>query len=618
MPATIATNGHFSTRAFSGDLKTLLAFNCTDAAAVKDLAGFTIECHPPSGASYYLRNQLQFQDPSKHAQLAGEPANSTANAPIHKFRWMHYPAGVHGGTTPATGKTRYTVTPRFFGGKASMLPLDPKAAMQVEIDVAPFRKGRLRLGFTRGFVQSQAFVHHFGLQTLIRPKGNDLLFDTSTAAGTNPAGKSFTFLDEYTWSGSTAREAIFGILEEVTRNRSLKLSIFAYDLNEPDICAALLTLAARGQVRIILDNATLHHSASTPKPEDLFEQQFNAKAKGGSALLRGKFGRFSHDKILIVSDGTGAAQKVLTGSTNFSVTGLYVNSNHVVVFDDPAVAAEYQKVFEEAWSDKVSATKFTGSPLSAAPYAVSGAGLPKAEITFSPHAQPVADGILKGITDRIAAERSNGNVIGNVFFAVMDISGDTNPVYHALNAIHGNAEILSYGISDSPAGISLYKPGSDTGILVTGKPGKTQLPAPFDQLPPIPGHQIHHKFVICGFNGPDPVVYCGSSNLAAGGEHANGDNLLAIHDADVVTAFTLEALALVDHFQFLDKYAQAKNSGSGTATAKIPTGKATVKPQANKAGAAVEAGWFLQTNDAWTRGYFDPKDLHSRDRQLFA
>ena len=44
------------------------------------------------------------------------------------------------------------------------------------------------------------------------------------------------------------------------------------------------------------------------------------------------------------------------------------------------------------------------------------------------------------------------------------------------------------------------------------------------------GHQIHHKFVVCGFNGDDPVVYCGSSNLALGGEQHNGDNLLEIHD----------------------------------------------------------------------------------------
>jgi hypothetical protein len=52
------------------------------------------------------------------------------------------------------------------------------------------------------------------------------------------------------------------------------------------------------------------------------------------------------------------------------------------------------------------------------------------------------------------------------------------------------------------------------------------------------------------------AVYCGSSNLALGGEQANGDNLLEIHDADVATAFTIEALLLVDHYNFLDSVAK--------------------------------------------------------------
>jgi hypothetical protein len=74
---------------------------------------------------------------------------------------------------------------------------------------------------------------------------------------------------------------------------------------------------------------------------------------------------------------------------------------------------------------------------------------------------------------------------------------------------------------------------------VTGKPSSVSLPPPFDQVPSPPGHEIHDKFVVCGMVGPDPVVYCGSSNLASGGEAANGDNLLEIHDADVATVFAI-------------------------------------------------------------------------------
>src|SRR5262249_34728521 len=164
----------------------------------------------------------------------------------------------------------------------------------------------------------------------------------------------------------------------------------------------------------------------------------------------------------------------------------------------------------------------------------------------------------------------------------------------------------SFGISDSPSGIELYKPGRKTGVLVTGKPGKSTLPPPFDQVPGVGlGHQVHHKFIVCGFSGDDPVVYCGSSNLPPGGEVSNGDNLIAIHDGDVATAFAIEALGLVDHFDFLDRVA-AKSK------------EETPKPKfASKLQEAVSAGWFLSTTDKWVEPYFDPNDLHCVDRRLF-
>jgi hypothetical protein len=191
----------------------------------------------------------------------------------------------------------------------------------------------------------------------------------------------------------------------------------------------------------------------------------------------------------------------------------------------------------------------------------------------------------------------------------MELGGPgDNPVYTALNAVHSDPNTFSLGISDAPQHVSLYPVGQKTGVLVTGKPGTTLLPPPFNQVPGIAGHEIHHKFVVCGFNGDNPVVYCGSSNLALGGEQANGDNLLAIRDADVATAFTIEALELVDHYNFLDNMAKK--------TATTPAAPAEAL-SANKQQASAAAGWFLGTTDQWTQKYFDPNDLHSVDRQLF-
>jgi hypothetical protein len=562
---TGSKNG-FSVKAYKGDNKTLLAFNFADAASAKNLAGFTIQCQPPGQPAYYLLNELQFQDPSKHSQVSTQKPNSSVNAPLQKYRWVHVTGSMQQGTTPVVGNYTYTVTPRYFDTNQSMQPLDSSLSASVSIAVGPFTKGSLALGFTRGYMQSEAFAHHFGAQTKIIPAGKQLEFDTSAQAGTNN-GQPVTYAQIYQWMGSTARQQIFAVLNSVVNDSTLQLDVFAYDLNEPDVVKIFLQLAAQGRIRIILDNAKLHLSTKTAaSPEDEFTTLFKQQAKGQAAILRGSFGRYSHDKIFIVSRN-GTPTQVLTGSTNFSVTGLYVNANHVLVFTDSNVAAQYSKVFEQSWSvltqfpktpSARAAAAFASTSVATQPYVYQSASVPKMSITFSPHTKADVNTILDGISNRAKQEDSAAH--GNVLFAVMQLTGSQTPVYNTLKAIYQDASVYSYGISDSPGGTHLYAPGSKEGVLVTGKPGKTTLPPPFDQVPSPPGHEIHDKFVVCGLNGTDPTVYCGSSNLATGGEASNGDNLLQIHDADVATAFAIEALLLVDHYNFLDRYANPKSS----------------------------------------------------------
>jgi hypothetical protein len=172
------TKGTLSVKAYQGDQKTLLAFNFSDKKSIVNLAGFTVQCAPKGQQPYYLQNNLRFETPGDHAQDPKEPANSSINAPIHKFRWLHVPGSVHQGTRPVRGPYAYTVTPRYFDDKSSLQPNDTDLSAEVTIDVQPFQKKGLELGFTRGFTQSQAFVHRFGLKAIIRPGGKDLIFDT--------------------------------------------------------------------------------------------------------------------------------------------------------------------------------------------------------------------------------------------------------------------------------------------------------------------------------------------------------------------------------------------------------------------------------------------------------
>jgi PLD-like domain len=602
--------------AHRGDAKTLLAFDLLTEVARENFAGFTVHAAVPAAqpVAYFLLNTLGFERPADHAQVPEERATSTVNAPYQKFRWVHVPGSAHQGLEPVYGPYQYEVTPRYFDGGGSMLPLDAGKTVAVKIAVGPFETPRIKLGFTRGFKQSQAFVSHFGLKARIRPNDAELQFDTSQVSGGNALGQQYTYQQQYEWLGFTARKRIFDILDAVRQDGTLRLDVFAYDLNEPDLIAELLALAEVKRVRVILDNSSLHHNATQPKPEDQFEVLFNKAAGSAKYLRRGKFSRYSHDKVFIVYKASdtlewGDPVKALAGSTNFSVTGLYVNSNHVLVFEDDKIAGLYARAFQLAWDTDVTTKPFAASSLSRPAGFSFGDGTPqKVTFRFSPHTAADAATVLGGIVQRIADEKSAPDDSGSVLFAVMELGGtgsNPNPVYQALNELHESGEIFSYGISDDPPGIALYGIGQAKGVLVTGKPVGTKLPLPFSQVPNLggAGHQVHDKFIVCGFNGPDPTAFCGSSNLALGGETENGDNLIEIHDPDIAAVFAIEALTLVDHFNFLGHTA---TKGTGA------------PPPADQQQAARDAGMFLHADGDWVHKYFDRTDMHCKDRELFA
>jgi hypothetical protein len=80
---------------------------------------------------------------------------------------------------------------------------------------------------------------------------------------------------------------------------------------------------------------------------------------------------------------------------------------------------------------------------------------------------------------------------------------------------------------------------------------KDHVPPPFSaEWSGGAGRVIHHKFVVTDFNGDSPQVFAGSSNLAAGGEKDNGDNLVCFTDPGIAAEYAIEAIQLVDHYRF--------------------------------------------------------------------
>jgi PLD-like domain len=563
-----AQNG-LTLKAFRGDGGVLLAFDL-DQHLTPNLAGFAIQCTPPNGPAAYLLNRLSFDTQITATTTPQERPMAPSNlAPFQKFRWMHFPTDV------VPGAYAYTITAMYFGvGGSTQLTAGVSANISLELVPSQPQFQHFEVGFTRGDLSSQAYADKFG-NAAFRPEPKTLDYDTAT------------YQAQYVWLGYHARKMIFGFLQECLADPTVTLDVFAYDLDEPDIVRLLQQFGPR--LRAVLDNAPLHTTASALEPEA--RTRLIASAGNGN-IVTGHFKRFAHDKVLIKKDKDGNAVKVLTGSANFSVRGLYVQANNVLIFDDPGTAALYEQAFQTAFTNMAHANQ---TPTASQWFDVATPGLPPFSVSFAPH--PDAHISL----DKPSAAVQNAQ--SSVLFAVMELDGGGD-LLNQLRTLAGREGIFSYGVTqavkssdlaqgDSPgsAGVNVYKPGQSDGVLTSFAYLKGQVPPPFqDEIDGGMGQVIHDKFIVVDFNDKTPLVFTGSSNLAEGGEMMNGDNLLCIADRATAIAYAVEAIRLVDHFHF----------------------------RAIMQSATGDQPLTLQPNDTWCTPFYDPTDIHYHDRTLFS
>ncbi len=543
-------NDGLAVTAYAGDGSVLLAFDVDDDKT-KNLAGFAVETVTPDKGpypsnKYWLKNRISFKGGlSKEIAFTPDKQVDSNQAPFQTFHWVHFP-----GAGP--GKYVYTVYACYFKGKESV---DLGPSVQVEADLSYRALSNLELGFTRGYISSQAYVDRFK-NADIRPKVKSIDFDTAP------------YEAQYEWLGAHARKIIFDFLEECSKDDSISVDVFSYDFDEPDIIRKLAVMGPC--VRVFQDNSTLHTKSGAVEPEAI-----STLREAGAVVKTGHFDRFAHDKVMIQKKN-GKAFKVLTGSANFSLRGLYVQANSVLVFDDPITAELYEQAFEQAFNDE---NGFKSSNVASQWFGATTNNSSSVSISYAPHKTAFS---LDKVSQVIDSAKSS------VFFAVMETSG-SGPVMPALKNLSNRNDITSLGTIEKESQLSLFKQGKNSGVTSFAFL-KKDVPKPFQaEWSGGMGQVIHHKFVVCDFNSDNPVVFCGSSNLSQGGETSNGDNLIEIRDANIAHYYAIEAIRLFDHYRFRSLHENSTSS----------------QPLE------------LDTTDNWVKPFYDTNDLKYQTRKLF-
>ncbi|TPM13489.1 phospholipase D-like domain-containing protein [Mesorhizobium sp. B2-3-5] len=509
----------FTLKVHRGEGMALLAMDWKDAQPPLNFVGFAIEYREPNGSQFYpLKNRLTFDGNAGTTSSAKRPPTySTRIAPIQKFRWVHFPRNAQ-----LTGPFEYQVTPVFMGSDDA---LSYGAAQNAEIELGDETyPGVLNVAFTRGFISSQAFVDNFvDVDALLPAHSKDGLDFKPTDPDAEKA---------YAWMGFEARRVLMKALDDAIADADADVGIVAYDFDLPEIIDRLKKL--KGRVRVIIDNSDGH--TGDKHAEDRAAQLLT---DAGIPVVRQSMGSLQHNKTLYVN--APKVKRVICGSTNMSWRGLYVQSNNAVAIEGQGAVDIVKAAFETYWSH---AADFKKSPSSNwVPFNLPGID---ASISFSPHS--AATSRLKGIADDVRTAQSS------VLYSLAFLWQTPGQIRDALQDRTNNNDVFVAGISEKATAIMIAS-GTTNEKPVRVEPLDDDAPEPFRSEPTglvdnNAGTRMHHKFIVLDFDKAAARVYLGSYNMSVAADKDNGENLILIRDRRIATSYMVEAMRIVDHYEF--------------------------------------------------------------------
>jgi PLD-like domain len=509
-------SGGLTVTAYRGEGSCLLALDLDENLRTNDFVGFSIEVRYPGSQRFgFLKNLLNFEYGPGH-----EPPFSSKDAPFQTFRWVHVPTEI------GTGQFTYRVSVSTMDAQSKV---SQTISVEVPIDLSPRTvPDFVNIAFTRAFASSQAYDRKFkdqGGRNILPPPAGD---------GCNELGWPVqNFEPMYAWLGFESRNTLLDFLNAYAGDTHVSLDVLAYDFCEPNIVRLLTSYGDR--LRIIIDDSADH--AGTATCESVAAAQLLLSA-GADRVKRMHFSGLQHNKILIAKRD-GKPFRVLTGSTNFSLRGMCIQANNLLDFNSEEVAKLYGSLFDAYWT---SPKKFRGSAMESSWHDLQDASGTPYSFCFSPHTDAKLS--LEPVAQAIADAKSS------VLFAVAFLYNSGGLVRNAIDAAVQDPAMFTYGISDKKGNLTLSKPSGRRAIVYFSALGAS-VPPPFQQeWTGGSGIAMHHKFIVCDFNGDNPTLFTGSSNLSPSGETNNGDNLIRITNARIVVSYAIEAVKLFDHFAF--------------------------------------------------------------------
>jgi phosphatidylserine/phosphatidylglycerophosphate/cardiolipin synthase-like enzyme len=249
---------------------------------------------------------------------------SSAQSPIRRCIWTDHAAA-------ATADVSYRVTAMKNAANGGFAP-DPTSASQwtAPLVVSGDAGGGLSAYFNRGTLMSQVVSRFVGNNA-----SEDTLRQFVKGLAT-PGGQARQFL------AGDALAQILNFLSDANRRGS---SVYAalYEFNDEQLIDALKSFGSRGHV--LIGNGSATKSANPPVADQLSAAKLEVRHRDLSH--KGASSPSVHNKFIVEADAKGEnASRVLTGSTNWTITGLCTQLNNALIVEDAAIAARFRKQWD--------------------------------------------------------------------------------------------------------------------------------------------------------------------------------------------------------------------------------------------------------------------------------
>ena len=310
-----------STNFVAGTYVVLMGFEATEAAR-KKLLGFAVHrADRTENEQYWLQGFRTFE-----ATLRNPPPGtlvSTQEHPVQDFLWSDF-------TAKPGHDYVYKVVPVYGQPKN----LDYGEPVEVDVTTEKESDGKHEVYFNRGVIGSQAYAREFHNIAPDKLKGQ-------------------LQAEAYAWLSRGLKEAMLNFIAQANApGRGLRAAVYEFSY-EPAVEAFGTALKKCKDVKIVYDARIASGAKKAETQKRVAAVKGLLKKYGLSAVSTPRTASanfISHNKFIVLMEGDQPAA-VWTGSTNFTESGIFGQSNVGHVVRDPVVAQAYLDYWQRLQTD---------------------------------------------------------------------------------------------------------------------------------------------------------------------------------------------------------------------------------------------------------------------------